>query len=275
MIKPLTKYCLVNATAHHLQDVARDAGQRPLALSSSLPKAHQAERPLLLTIILSVNLVIHMDILLVTVHSTNQTPMMLRRNVAEHGPRRTTRRHVSLKCPCTPSGAGCFQDSVNLPLPQDLCVSWRHESGTADSHHAPPRDLGVRGTSIVRASTHETTNPHYIHTIEAPRTPGSRGGGQYECCFHDFKKHKILGQGKTDWISKTTRQWGVHGHFMLTRLRFVLLGPKLRSAVRNDCCRYIVERSLYSLVWLASTRTYITFAIPLMARGVDKRQQGL
>jgi len=152
----------------------------------------QAERPLLLTITLSLNLVMYMDISLVIVRTASQTLLLLRRSMAPHGPRRTKRRRVSLKCPCTPSGAGCFRDSVSLPLPQDLYVSWRHESSTDDSYHPPPRDLGVRGASIVRASTHETRHLHYICTIEAPRTPRSRGGGRYECRFHASKKHKIL-----------------------------------------------------------------------------------
>jgi len=85
------------AAMHEEVDLARDAEQRPLALSSSPPKAHQAERSLLLTIILSVNLVIHMDILLVTVRTASQTPLLLRRSVTPHRPRRTKRKRVSLK----------------------------------------------------------------------------------------------------------------------------------------------------------------------------------
>jgi hypothetical protein len=75
------------AAMHEEVDGARDAGQRPPALSSSPPKKRQAERSLLLTIIVSVNLVIHMDISLVTVRTANQTPLLLRRNVTPHGPR--------------------------------------------------------------------------------------------------------------------------------------------------------------------------------------------
>ena len=57
-------------------DLVRDAEHRPLALSSSHPKAHQAERSLLLAIIMSVNLVIHMDIVLVTVRTASQTQLL-------------------------------------------------------------------------------------------------------------------------------------------------------------------------------------------------------
>jgi len=78
-------------------DLVRDAEHRPLALSSSHPKAHQAERSLLLAIIMSVNLVIHMDILLVTVRTASQTQLLLRRSVTLDGPKRTKCRRVSLK----------------------------------------------------------------------------------------------------------------------------------------------------------------------------------
>jgi len=62
-------------------DGAKDTEQRPASLSVSPPKSRQAERSLLLTRILSVNLVIHMDILLVTVRTASQTPLLLRRSV--------------------------------------------------------------------------------------------------------------------------------------------------------------------------------------------------
>jgi len=68
-------------------DVARDAAQRPQALSSRPPKERQAERLLLMQTILSVNLVTHIDISLVTVRTANQTPWLIRRSVTLHGPK--------------------------------------------------------------------------------------------------------------------------------------------------------------------------------------------
>jgi len=64
-------------------------------LNSSPSKERQGERHPLPTIKLSVNLVIRMHILLVTVRTANPTPLLLRRSTTPHGPRRASLKKLT------------------------------------------------------------------------------------------------------------------------------------------------------------------------------------
>jgi len=79
-------------------------------------------------------------------------------------------------------------------------------------------------TGDFRPSWGQPNTRVHIRTIEAPRTPRSRGGERYECHFHASQKHEHPGQGKTTqapprttrttraprpdyWRSETTSGW--------------------------------------------------------------------
>jgi len=99
-------------------------------LSSSPPEEHEAENSLLLTTILSVDLVTHMDISLVTVRTANQRPLLLRRSMTPHGPRRTKRKRLRFVLDVTKSAQTAAVDvDADVPLPASTSLTRTRISG--------------------------------------------------------------------------------------------------------------------------------------------------